>query len=143
MNKGFTLVELLIVMSIIGLIAVIAVPSSITISKKIKQKMLDSKIELIAKGAIVWGQQNKSKLTETDADSNKCKTLTIKDLLDENALEPDEVESGEKKLLNPTNSGSLNDCQVKIFIKNKRVYATYLKTVSDSENLDVCYYKES
>lgn len=155
-KKGFTLVELLVVITIIGLLVVIAVPSGLTISKKVKRNMMDNKIEIIESGAIVWGQQNKSKIknaatTETciknEINTSTGVTACIKKTIDhllntENALEEDGIdETNNKKILkNPTTDKSINSCEVEIYIKNKRVYAEYTKKISETDNLSICYY---
>ena len=89
-KKGFTLVELLVVIVLIGLLVVIAVPSGLTISKKIKRNMMDKKIELIESGAIVWGQNNNGKVknpslacTKNTTGITACVRKDIGDMLNE------------------------------------------------------------
>ena len=145
-KKGFTLVELLVVIVILGLLIAIAIPSGLAISKKIKQKMLDTKIEQIESAAIVWGQNNKTELlskTEllcpsvfNDPKVDKCITKTITELLELNALEEDEIKNGTKGLINPITNEPLNDCKIEIYQKNKRIYAKY------DINGTNCYYEK-
>lgn len=59
-KKGFTLVELLAVIVILGVLTAIAVPSVLGISKKIKSNMYDSKIKTIEVAAELWADDHKS-----------------------------------------------------------------------------------
>lgn len=59
-KKGFTLVELLAVIVILGVLTAIAVPSVLGISKKIKTDMYESKIKTIEVAAELWADDHKS-----------------------------------------------------------------------------------
>lgn len=53
-NKGFTLVELLAVITILGLIALIAVPTVLNNIKTTKEDLYNTQIELIKAGALSY-----------------------------------------------------------------------------------------
>lgn len=59
-KNGFTLIELLACIVLLGLLAVIAVPSAINLSKKVKDKTYTSKIEIMEENAVNYGQSNLS-----------------------------------------------------------------------------------
>ncbi len=87
-KKGFTLVELLAVIAIMAILVMVAVPSYLAISKKIKSNMRDSKIATVETAAELWAQDNK----------NGCNTnLSIKTLISEGYLKAD------------NNDGDIND----------------------------------
>lgn len=82
-KNGFTLVELLVVIVILGLLMAIAVPSALSLAGKVKGKAYDTKIELIEKAAQTYGQANKGLVRQgTDPTNsnvhNTCK-LNITD----------------------------------------------------------------
>ena len=59
-KKGFTLVELLAVLVILGILVTIAVPAATSVGDKAKTKMLKTKTKLAMQGAILYLQDNKS-----------------------------------------------------------------------------------
>lgn len=144
MKKGFTLVELLVVISLIALLAVVAIPSALVIQKRINQKSLDSKIELIESGAILYGQNNKSKISSSTEFCNikgsnyKCKKITISDLIKNDFL--DSESKNNISLINPTNDKEMIYNLVYVYIKNKMVYAKYSDeiyyNIKSSDNKD-------
>ena len=61
-NKGFTLIEVLSVIVLLGLLVGIAVPNVMRGNKKAKERTLLSKIENIEKAAVLYGQDNREKI---------------------------------------------------------------------------------
>lgn len=55
-KKGFTLVEILAVLVLIGLLLGIAIPGINKISSNMKNKSYNKKVNLIESAAILWGQ---------------------------------------------------------------------------------------
>ena len=76
MNKGFTLVELLAVIIILGLLLVIAIPSYISIYSGIKRDTLENKISEIESSALSYGSTIKDEVK-----NSSCVTKSIEDLI--------------------------------------------------------------
>jgi len=57
-KKGFTLVELLVVITIIGILSIIIVPSVINVNRNINNRLLDQKKEHIETGATLYASKN-------------------------------------------------------------------------------------
>lgn len=75
MRKGFTLVELLAVIVVLGVIALITFPIVSNSMANAKQKAYDSQVSFITESARKWSIDNTSSLSETKAISVKISTL--------------------------------------------------------------------
>ena len=69
-KKGFTLVEVIVVISLLGLVVIITSTSILSGSTRAKEKMLETKIKNIEKAAILYGQDNRNKINVIGNDSD-------------------------------------------------------------------------
>jgi len=76
MKKGFTLIELVAVIIILGIIAVITIPVADKVIKDSKETLYKAQIEDIIEGAKAWSTNNASSLPT----EGKMKTITLGEL---------------------------------------------------------------
>ena len=103
-EKGFTLVELLVVIAILAIVAVIAVPSAMGVNQLIKNNMLEKKKEIIEQAAVLLGQDVKGSIIASNLDYKgqySCKEFIVSDLV----------------------PNYLDKTKVIIYYKNKRIHA--------------------
>lgn len=135
LNKsGFTLIELLGVIVLLAVITTVAVPSAWGIARKLKQNMLETKIDLILEDAKLYGQDHLSEIAQKPSKFNSlysCTVVSIQNLVDLGYLSSDKEESGVEYVINPVDNSFLNNEEIIIYIKNKRVV-----TVMADEDLD-------
>ena len=137
-NKGFTIPELLAVIVIIGILVTIASASYNGISKTLKEKTYQNKINLIKTKAVEYATDN-----NVDAE-----TISVAKLLNEGYLELENDTEANEKLNNP-NGGYLDCYQVSI---NKNIDDYDINVTSDdtcnmanldnaSSKITIWYYK--
>lgn len=132
-NSGFTLVELLAVIVLIGLLVGLSVPGITRISQNMKKRSLDTKIDMVEQAGVLWGQDNKALLQtdscyETDEGSFSCKEISIKKLIADDYLDSDNYDANDPIYTNPLtgyNLASSDDCVVYVYKKNNRVTAYF------------------
>ena len=119
-KKGFTLVELIGVVVILGIIIGIAVPSYIAVSNNIRSKNYDQKIDNIKAKALEYANDN----------NVESITIPVKALIEEGYLaEENPDNSDNEKITNPL--GGYLDC---INIDIVRVDDSYEISISDTKN---------
>ncbi len=81
-KKGFTLMELLAVIVVLGIIAAIAVPSIIGVHNAINKDMLDKKVEIIEEAAKLYGSDIKNSIINSNLKykGNSCRSIIVSDL---------------------------------------------------------------
>ena len=130
-KKGFTFIELLAIIVLIGLITLIAIPSIKLADRKIQNKNYETKKELIKKAAENYGEDNKDILlyststTYTDPSNNVSYpsiNIKVRDLLNNGYVSKD---TGLKNadILNPVTGVSILNEDIVVYYKNNRVYA--------------------
>lgn len=126
-KKGFTLVELLSVIVLISLLLGLGIPGISRISKRMKERSYNTKVDLVEQAAVLWGQDNKTRLQtddcKIDGKDYKCKKITIEEL-----IEGDYIDSELQDVLsykNPKDDTEMLYNYVYIYKTNNRVYAKY------------------
>ena len=143
-KKGFTLVELIAVIALIGLIAIVVTPMILNGDKNAKISLLNQKIENIESSAVAFGQDNKDKFTDCiETEENPCQGISncycysdevnVGDLLDAEVLHPDQDSETEKDIKNPLTGESLKEENIIIYQKYGKVYA-YLQNADTLKN---------
>lgn len=128
-KKGFTLVELLAVIVILGIIIVVVAPSLLDTSKGARKKTYETKIANIETAAVLFGQDNYRKIINGANDGTdgyalestedvifRTMTISVKDLVP-NYLSKDTGEDSEYFVQDPRdNSDFLDDYTITIRI---------------------------
>lgn len=131
-KRGFTLVELLLVIVLLGIIAVIAIPTVGVITRALQNKMLEEKITFIEEAAELYGQDFKDSVINSTLNYNgyNCITINVIDLVP-NYLDKDSDEDGckdnKKCIVNPIDETKYLDSEsVIIYYRNRRIKAKYV-----------------
>ena len=125
-KKGFTLVELLAVISVLAIIISIAVPASIAISNRSKRKMHNTKVEMIEKAAALYAQDNPGDVSNEVSDNCEIK---VGSLIDKGYLKKDDKTKG---IVDPETGESMNDYCIDLKKENNRYTAEMAKNMGGS-----------
>ena len=121
MKKGFTLVELIVVIVILGLIATIVYPAIISIINSSKNSAYESQKKVILNAAKEWGVKHAAILPDNSDAS--CK-ISVDNLINEGYIENDEIK-------NPNGGVFDGDIEIK-YEKNQYTYEYFDKNELDS-----------
>ncbi len=133
-NKGFTLTELLATIAILAIITSIATFGIMAVANSIKKNMLDTKKEIIIKGATLYGQENRISLTgtcqiETET-VNNCKVVSVADIQEKYLNTKDKCGEVECFKNNVTDK-DMKDDTIAVYVKYNRIYAKFIQNFSD------------
>ncbi len=138
-NKGFTLVEVLSVIVVLGIVITITSVGILHSNKKVRANMFNNKILNIEKAAVLFGQDANIADFQYDyclslSDNvcngiNKCycykEKIKANDLINEGYLKGDE--EGNNDIIDPRDeTKKLNNCDVVIYEKYGKKYAFVL-----------------
>lgn len=146
-KSGFTLVEIISVIVLLGIVVGITVPTVMITSNNIKKKTLETKIDNIEKAAVLYGQKNRNKFNKTSCtfcsgmtDEYECycfdEVITVGKLATEKFIKYDDDLS--TNIMNSISEVDMKSCEIQIYKKYGKIYAVYL--ARDTED-NVCWYK--
>ena len=121
-KKGFTLVELLAVIAILGMLALLVTPAVLTIRRNVLMNTLRSKINIIDTAACDFGQDNivdipqpsgtfkRNQAGSTSRITADCRKVYVQNLIAGGYLKPDRKD--EKVVTNPVTGESMNELEI-------------------------------
>lgn len=112
MKKGFTIMELLVTISLLLLVAVLIVPNIMKMSDSVKQTQYESKLELILTAGEEYGEDNINLLSSTS-----CTEVNVGTLVSLGYLKGDSDDN--LNLIDPRTNESMNN--IKLCIKQTRI----------------------
>ena len=116
-KKGFTLVELLSVIVLLGVVLTLGTVGVASIKKRINDNMFTSKLDYILTAAKTWGGDHKD-LIET------ANNITVQELINAKYLKTEERDpSNNAAVLYDNDKNSVNGLEIKVTLENNRVYA--------------------
>ena len=132
-RKGFTLVELMVVLVIIAIISMIGFGGIALVQQNVKKSLWQGKIDMIESGAQLYGEDNKNRLNGTcivdGVTKDACVTVSVQYLLDNNYVTTDEKdEAGNEVVINeslPEDNANYyaNNLEVFVYLENNTVHA--------------------
>lgn len=139
MKKGFTLVELLIVIAILGIVAVIAFPTITNIIRESRESAYKEQERLIIAAARNYMTNNSLELPKTTTEI-KCKTVT--ELQNSGFLSNKTATSSETGILNPVYNRTKEYKDPSIFIETGRYFDGGVKVTykCDVDDASLCKY---
>lgn len=139
-ENGFTLVEIITVIVIIGLLALIIFPNIMDTTEGTKEEAYNQKINLIKQSAVDYGISNQYNLKNSNSqceigtNSYPCIKITVGDLADAGFLNYDYETS--HVIINPNSKKSINNCEISIYYRNNNVYAYYDRDYCIEEDIN-------
>lgn len=120
-KKGFTLVEMLAVITILALVSTIAASSAVSITRQSKENLYCTKLSLIKSMAREYAINYEKELNNsTDYfDGNKSIRIKVSDLIKSGKISPDKGES----VLSPLDNSVLDDLEIILYLKNNQINA--------------------
>ena len=117
-NKGFTFVELLVVIALLSIVLILTISQVQRVNNNSKIKLCKNKLSLIEESLNLYLTNNRSLfssggLCEKKPVNNICYT-SIKTIADQGIIDYDKDKDKDKTIINPVNNEILNDYKVKI-----------------------------
>ena len=116
MKKGFTLIELMVTITLLGIIITIASISIVTFKKNSDERLKEQKIKYIETGAIKWGEDHLNLLSE-----DTCTCILVNNLITDPKKYITGDDSNNTILKIPGTNKTFNDKSV--CVKYENVYA--------------------
>ena len=123
MKKGFTLIETVVIIAILGVIIAITATAMTNSAKTTKQAACRTKIKMIEKAAIMYVQDNPNMYGNY--------SVKISVLLNNDYLDDDENNA----VINPLTNESMNDCNIALVESNGKIT---VNSIDDNDHTGVC-----
>jgi type IV pilus assembly protein PilA len=130
-KKGFTMVELIAVITILGIIAIIAIPAYTNVSKNIKEKSLENKKDVIKAEMLKFANEYlmddiKPEGINCSSTNTCCKEYDLYEYIVANGIYSPEENNNGNYIDNPvTNKKLMGSVKIEYDTANYKLKATY------------------